>query len=78
MDYNNHTLHCKSTTVKSVFKMNIFSQIPQSEIYEPAAVGPRRGRNRASTIANQREARIEMEIAASRAQAATKIPTVFK
>ena len=56
----------------------MFSQIPQSEIYEPAAVGPRRGRNRASTIANQREARIEMEIAASRAHAATKIPTVFK
>ena len=68
-----------ATTVKSVFKnKNIFFQIPQSEIYEPAAVGPRRGRNRASTIANQREARIEMEIAASRAQAATKIPTVFK
>ena len=53
-------------------------QIPSSEIYEPAMVAPRRARNRALTIANQQEARNEMEIATQRAQTSTKIPTVFR
>jgi hypothetical protein len=57
----------------------ILFQIPTSEIYEPPAVAPIRARNRALTIANQNEARAEMEIATQRrAQTATKIPTVFK
>ena len=41
-------------------------------------VAPRRARNRALTIANQQEARTEMEIAAQRSQAAVKVPTVFR
>ena len=64
--------------ISSSDKYTFSFQIPSSEIYEPAMVAPRRVRNRALTIANQQEARNEMEIATQRAQASTKIPTVFR